>query len=286
MSRRTGFLIAAVVLLIAAIAYDTHVVAKVSASRDEATTLARRYAQVMRQIHFRPGLDANGGGATVSRRRDETGAASAATEAPVSAKSNLSPRQLIASDAELLKKYMTDYRAGLDVEYGLFIHMLALSPADTAQFKQLMGDMEANKLQVAQTAANEGLDLSDPQMKALQRQLNSPDWTGLNQLLGPSGMSTLQQYKSEWPTVTLVQNFGANLPEPTLTVDQAQQLLPILSSASERDSTGTVIPNTIDVQQALTESAPVLSTDQLVILTAMLQEAEAKAKISQLSQGH
>jgi hypothetical protein len=109
---------------------------------------------------------------------------------------------------------------------------------------------------------------------------------GLNQLLGPSGMNTLQQYKSEWPTVTLVQNFGANLPEPTLTVDQAQELLPILSSASERDSTGTVVPNTVNVQQALAEAAPVLSNDQLMILSAMLQEAEAKATISQLSPAH
>jgi hypothetical protein len=285
MSRRTGFLIAAVVLLIAAIVYDTHVVAKVSVSRGETAALARRYAQLMRQMHIRDGFDTHGNGIPVGGGRPETSAFAAAGAAGP-ARTDLSPRQLIASDAELLKKYMTDYRAGLDVEYGLFIHMLALSPADALQFKQLMGDMEANKLQVAQTASHEGLDLSDPQMKALQRQLNAPGWTGLNQLLGPSGMNTLQQYKSEWPTVTLVQNFGANLPEPTLTVDQAQQLLPILSSASERDSTGTVIPNTVNVQQVLAEAAPVLSSDQLMILSAMLQEAEAKAKISQLSSDH
>ena len=181
---------------------------------------------------------------------------------------------------------MSNFRDGLDTQYGLFVHLLGLSPTDEAEFKQLIADSEANKLRVAGTAADEGLDTEDPQMKALAKQLNGPDWKGLRQLLGPTGIATLQQYWSEWPVVTLVQNFGGNLPEPTLTVAQAQELLPVLSAASRRDPTGTVIPDTINVQQALNAAAPILTSQQLLTLSAMLQESEAKAKISELSHGH
>ena len=120
-------------------------------------------------------------------------------------------------------------------------------------------------------------------MKALSKQLNRADWKGLQQLLGPTGITALKQYWSEWPVVTLVQNLGGNLPDATLTVNQAQEIIPILSAASQRDATGTVIPDTINVQQATTAATPVLTPEQMLTLSAMLQEAEAKAKLSQLS---
>lgn len=218
------------------------------------------------------------------QRKDVAAAVSAAASTP--ARSDLNARQVIGSDADLAKKYMGAFSTGLDVEYGLFIRMLGLSPADAAQFKDLMASIEANKLKVAQTSAEEGLDADDPQMKALRAQLNGPAWTDMKQLLGPTGMSALKQYGSEWPTVTLVQNFGAAIPDSSLTVDQAQQLLALLSAASQRDAAGTVVPDTVDVPRALAAAAPVLNADQLLILSAMLQESEAKAKISLLSPGH
>jgi len=138
---------------------------------------------------------------------------------------------------------------------------------------------------VAMAAAEAGLATNDPQMKALQAQLNQQDWVARAQLLGTAGMAAFDQYRSEEPVVTLLQDFGGSLGGDTLDVDQSRQLLSILSDASSRNSKGNVIADTVDVQQAMTASASVLSPDQAVVLAAMLQENEARTKLNQLAKG-
>ncbi len=270
------------ILLAAAVIFDAQVAAKVLASREAATALARRYADVTRQIRFIGGQGLNGGGTEVDGRVDIATRSSARAAGPV--KADISEAQLIASDPDLLKKYLSNYRDGLDVRYGLFIHMMGLSSADEAQFRQLIADRAAIGLQAAQTAASEGLDPNDPQIKALRRPLYSQNTAALTQLLGADGMNSLRQYWTESSAVTFVQDFGGNLPEPTLTLSQAQQLLPVLSAASGRNADGNVVLDTVNVQQALAASASILNSEQLAVFTAMLQKTEASAKISQLSQ--
>jgi hypothetical protein len=282
MSRRAA-LLAVMVLLAAAVIFDGRVVAKVRASREAAGALARRYADVTRQIHANGWQDPRGAGIVADRRVDPS--VTPVTGPAGSGKSDISEAQLIASDPELLKKYLSNYHDGLDVRYALFVHMMGLSSTDEAQFKQLMADREAIRLQLAQTAANEGLDMSDPQIKALREPLYGQNTAALTQLLGADGMTLLHQYGAESSVVNFVQDFGGNLPEATLTLDQAQQLLPVLSAASERNAEGRVVLDTVNVQQALAGSASILNSDQLATLSAMLQETEAKAKISQLSPG-
>jgi hypothetical protein len=85
--------------------------------------------------------------------------------------------------------------------------------------------------------------------------------------------------------VTLVQDFGGSLGDATLNVDQTRQLVSVLSNASAHDSNGNVIPDSVNVQQAMAASASILSQDQAMVLSAMLQETEAKARLSQLTQG-
>jgi hypothetical protein len=99
-------------------------------------------------------------------------------------------------------------------------------------------------------------------------------------------MGAFDQYRTEGSVVTLVQNFGGSLGDVTLNVDQARELLTALSDASARDSNGNVIPNSINVQQAMAASSSILNQDQAMVLSAMLQVIEAKARLSQLSQGH
>jgi hypothetical protein len=271
MNRRAALLIAALATLVAAIVYDARVATKVLASRGNAATLSQRLAEIEWQIRFRGRQDASpAADAAGSGREHRQGNADAPSAAGDSA-ANRDPLLIIAGDAKLRANYMASFRDGLDTQYGLFIHMLGLLPAEEAEFKQLIAEREAINLQVAETAANEGLDPDNPQMKALSKQLNRADSTNLKPLLGPTGVAALRQYWSEWPIVTLVQNFGGNLPEPTLTMDQATELLPVLSAASQRDTKGTVVPDTVNVQQALNAAAPILNSEQLLTLSAMLQ---------------
>jgi hypothetical protein len=281
MSRRTVLFIA-MVLLAAAVIFDAHVAERVRASRKAAAALALRYADVTRQIRAGGGLSPQGGGVIADGRVDK--GARSATDAAGPGKADISEGQLIASDPDLLKKYMSNFRDGLDVRYGLFVHMMGLSSADEAQFKQLIADRTAIRLQVAQTAASEGLDLSDPQIKAIRGPLYSQNDSALTQLLGADGMASLRQYWTESSAVNLVQDFGGNLAEPTLTLDQAQQLLPVLSAASGRNAEGKVDIGTVNVQQAIAGSSPILNSEQLAVFTAMLQKEEASAKVNQLSQ--
>lgn len=281
---RLTFLAAAAALLIAAIAYDARIATKVIASRRAAEEQARRYAKVRSDIAFRSSPEPASG--KTSAMRDASAADTKSKSIAAQRRANdaeLSVRQLIASDQTLRSRYLANFRDSFDVKYGLLMNMLGLSPADEARFKDLITDSEANKLEVAQMAADQGLTTDDPQMKALQKQLNGPDWQGLGTLLGTEGMTALRQYWNEWPIVTLVQDFGGNLPDSTLTLSQAQQLLPLLSAASQRNAAGVVIPNTIDVQQALASVSSVLTPDQFLMLSATLQEAEAKAQLARLA---
>ncbi len=286
MKTRRRILAFTVILFAAALGYDGYIARRSLASRVDSAALASRYAQIVRQIRLfgRQGslTDKDAAG-----KDQDKAAASAGPGAKISNPANAkpNPRQLIASDPELSRQFLRNYSSGLDVEYGLFIRMAGLSTADASQFKQLMAEIEANNLQVAKTSAEEGLTTFDPQMKVLQAQLNQQDWIARADLLGPSAMAAFDQYRTEGSVVTLVQNFGGALGDATLNLNQASQLLNVLSDASARDSNGNVVPNSINVQQAMAASSSILNQDQAMVLSAMLQVIEAKERLSQLSQG-
>jgi hypothetical protein len=286
MKTRRTILALTVILFATALGFDSYVARRALASREESAALAHRYAQIVRQIHLFSRQESPTGLDAAGQEKDQPAALaghSTKTTDPATPKPN--PRQLIASDPELSRQYLKNYSSGLDVEYGLFIRMAGLSPADAAQFKQLMAEIEANNLQVARTAASEGLTTVDPQMKALQAQLNQQDWIARADLLGPSAMTAFDQYRTEGSVVTLVQNFGGSLGDATLSADQAGQLLTVLSNTSARDSNGNVVPNSINVEQAMAAASSILSPDQTMVLSAMLQAIEAKTRLNQLTQG-
>jgi hypothetical protein len=286
MKTRRCILALTVILLAAALGYDAYVARRALAAREESAALDRRYAQIVRQIHlFGRQESPTGQGAAGEEKAMAAASAGPGTKKSNPANPKPNPRQLIASDPELSQQYLKHYSSALDVEYGLFIRMAGLSPADAGQFKQLMAEIEANNLQVARTSAEEGLTTVDPQMKALQAQLNQQDWIARADLLGPSAMAAFDRYRTEGSVVTLVQNFGGSLGDATLNVDQAGQLLTVLSDASARDSNGNVVLNSINVQQAVAASSSILNQDQTMVLTAMLQEIEAKTRLNQLTQG-
>jgi hypothetical protein len=287
MRTRRRILALTTILLAAALGYDAYVARRAFAFREESAALARRYAQIMRQIRLFGRQDSLTGQAAAGAEQGKTAASAGPRTAngeSVNPKPN--PMKIIAADPELSRQYLNNSSSGLDVEYGLFMRLAGLSPADAAQFRQLMAEIEANNLQVARMAAEEGLATNDPQMKALQAQLNQQDWIARADLLGPSAMAAFDQYRTEGPVVTLVQDFGGSLGDATLNVDQARQLLTVLSDASTRDSNGNVVPNSINVQQAMAASSTILDQDQAMVLSAMLQVIEAKARLSQLSIGH
>jgi hypothetical protein len=286
MKTRRSILALTAIVLAAALGYDAYVARRALASREESAALAHRYAQIVQQIHLFSRQEGTTGRDASGPEQDKASAsAGPGIEIGNPATPKPNPRQLIASDPELSRQYLKNYSSGLDVEYGLFIRMAGLSPADAAQFKQLMAEIEANNLQVARTAAEEGLTTVDPQMKALQAQLNQQDWIARADLLGPAAMAAFDQYRTEGAVVTLVQNFGGTLGDATLDVDQAGQLLTILSDASGRDSSGNVVLNSINVQQAMAAASSILNQDQAMVLLAMLQEIEAKARLNQITQG-
>jgi hypothetical protein len=260
MKTRRCILALTVILLAAALGYDAYVARRALAAREESAALDRRYAQIVRQIHlFGRQESPTGQGAAGEEKARAAASAGPGTKKSNPANPKPNPRQLIASDPELSQQYLKHYSSALDVEYGLFIRMAGLSPADAGQFKQLMAEIEANNLQVARTSAEEGLTTVDPQMKALQAQLNQQDWIARADLLGPSAMAAFDRYRT--------------------------QLLTVLSDASARDSNGNVVLNSINVQQAVAASSSILNQDQTMVLTAMLQEIEAKTRLNQLTQG-
>ena len=213
---------------------------------------------------------ANGGAGAASARAPDAGA--------VGARWDTDPLQVIALNPALRAQYLKLYRDGLDLEWGLLIRLLKLSPEQTEKAKDLLTRFEDGRLQIEQTAAERGLPLGDPEMKQLRKDLSRSLEIDAALLLGPMGMITAHQYISSENVLPTIQALaGATLDDP-MTVDQAGRLMSVLASASQRNSNGNVIEHTVNVEQAMEAAGSVLSPAQLAALGAILSKDPGKRR--------
>lgn len=215
--------------------------------------------------------------ADLARREHVAEKTSSAAAAPIDWK------QLIAKDAQLRARAMDLTRAVTPFTYALLFRMLQLSPDQQSQLTDILTQMEEGKYRIASIAADQGLTADDPQIKAIQAQQSQLIHTQLENVLGPDGMAELQRYWNAGADLWMVNDVAGILPPNSLTVAQLSQLLYTLADASQKFPNGVAMVQTVNVSQAVTNAASFLSPDQLVTLSAFLQQQEAYRQMRALS---
>ena len=289
MSARPLLLCLGIGLLCGCLWYDFREVARYRQQRAATRAAMDTFRQVASELRALSGAPASSEAAGASTGgRSAVAGPSHGAGGPPSAASTSTPigaRLIISRDPELSARYMSAYAASIDAKFGLEFRRLGLSAQDEAQLRSVLVDIEAQKLKLAQMAADQGVAANDPSLKSAKQDLLQGDVASLKQLLSPDQLHSLEQFGSDGSLVDRIQEFSGNAAAQNVTPDQAAALLPILESASEHDSNGEVISHTINIQEASSAAASVLSQDQLAVFTAVLRKDEAERQIDKASAG-
>lgn len=188
-------------------------------------------------------------------------------------------RLLLGSDPRLSARYVADYANLIDARFGLEFRRLGLSPENQSQLRSILTDIEAQRLKLAQLAADQGVDPDDPSLRETKDQLMQADNTALKQLLTPDQVTEVRGFSEEGSIVDTLQEFAGNALVSTVSTDQTAALLPILEATSQRDADGDFVSHSVNIPNALAAAAAVLSPDQLAVFSAILKKDEASHAI-------
>lgn len=282
MKRRSSLLWCAVLILaVAAASFSFYARARIKTLREATAHLEKQSDTLARLIlglsARTPGLAGSGsfGGGTGGGR--PAGAAANAHGGRRSA-----AEELIAGDAGLRAAYLKAHGQALPVRWGLLFQILGLTPDQVARFEELQQELTAHELQAYGAAAERRVSIDDPQIQAMEDDLDNATKSELRQLLGPDGYAAYRTYRHEDEVVPIVQELAAYSDSP-LSVSQAAGLLQVLSAASERTASGEVIKGTVNLQAAIPQASALLNGSQLATLTEVVQAAQAQHQINLLS---
>jgi hypothetical protein len=278
-----------VTLGLAAAAFDWLARAHVRELQASAETLALHYAALTREIqaagrHDSPAPASSARSAPPGTAAANPARAPADTPAPAGG-TPIDPRRIIALNPELKAQYLQLLKDGLAADWNLLFHALNLPPEREEQLKQLMAQRNANSLDVAKAASDQGLDPNDKSMQKMRNQLNQQSDAAIAALLGPDYPS-YQQYNYEHNVAPIIGDLAGNLPGAPLTLDQAEQLSHLLAASSQRDKFNWVVYGTIDLDQAMARAGAILAPEQLPVLKAVLQKNQSYVQSSRLAAPH
>lgn len=180
---------------------------------------------------------------------------------------------LLSSHPKLLDLHLRSFRASLTGRFGVFYQMAGLSPEQIIKFEDLAQRHEAETIDLAATAAAQGLDNSDPAIDAVRKEQSEQLRASQIALLGDAGYQQLQQFNRAQGALVLV-NGASQLgaANDAYAYTQAGQLMQILANASPRfQQGGSFDPNSVDWNSVVAQAATVLSPKQLDTLKAQAQ---------------
>lgn len=182
----------------------------------------------------------------------------------------------------LRARYLTAYRASLAGSWGLLFQILGLEPIQVAKLEELLAQREENDLLVQRTARARGLDESDPEIQALDDQLDSANKAAIKALLGSSAYNEFRQYYHDRAVLLVVSDLaGATYAtDQPLSTDQARQLIRVLADTSAHSDSGSAVKNSVDWDQAMARARNILAPDQLTALTALQQQYRTEDRLN------
>lgn len=189
-------------------------------------------------------------------------------------------------------------RAALDGHYATLFKKLALSPAQLAQFKNLLVEKQSALIDVAGAARAQGLNpRTDPDgFRQLVTQAQAEIDTNIHSILGDDGFAEYQQYQKTLPQRTAVDQFAQRLSYTStpLTDAQSDQLVQILADTAPAASApglsargnilasiGANIGRAPISNDAITRAQGILAPDQLAALQTYRQEQIQQEQLMQ-----
>lgn len=273
----------AVIAALVLIGFDLTARIRVQRLESAASDRAQRYAALSREIQA-DGRKIAALRLAAAQARLAAGAQMAQTgkAARANAASAIDPDRVIAASPALRAQYLKDLRDSLDAKWNLLFHVLNLPPDEADKLRDLLAQRAANKLDVEEFAAEQGLDPDDPQVRKLAGQLNRQSNHDIADLLGPDDYAIYQQLYKEHSVAPVIVDFAGNLPTSSLTLDQASQLSQVLTAASQKTKGGYAVYGTINIDQAMSSASSILTPDQIPILAAVLQKNQADLALKKL----
>ena len=188
-----------------------------------------------------------------------------------------------ASAPEALRaRYLNAYRASLAGRWGLLFQILGLAPIQVAKLEELLAQREENDLLVQRTARARGVDESDPEIQALDDQLDSANKAAIKALLGSKAYNEFRQYYHDRAVLPVVSDLAGAIyaTDQPLSTDQARQLIRVLADTSAHSDSGNAVRNSVDWDQAMARARNILAPDQLTALTALQQQYRTEERLN------
>ncbi|QYM77593.1 hypothetical protein K0B96_09660 [Horticoccus luteus] len=192
---------------------------------------------------------------------------------------------------EAQKLVAMQQRAALDGHYATLFKKLALTPAQLAQFKNLLVEKQSALIDVAAAARAQGINprTDRDEFRQMVTQAQTEVDNNIRSVLGDDGYADYQQYQKTLPQRTAVDQFAQRLSYTStpLTDAQTDQLVQILADTAATNanpasglsargnmlaSMGVSMGGAQISNEALTRAQGVLSPDQLTALQNYQQE--------------
>jgi len=182
----------------------------------------------------------------------------------------------------LRARYLTAYRASLAGRWGLLFQVLGLEPIQVAKLEELLAQREENDLLVQRTAHARGVDETDPEIQALDDQLDSANKAAIKALLGSKAYNDFRQYYHDRAVLPVVSDLaGATYAtDQPLSTDQARQLIRVLADTSAHSDSGSAVKNSVDWDQAMARARNILAPDQLTALAVLQQQYRTEERLN------
>lgn len=201
----------------------------------------------------------------------------------------------LMENPQFMAAMQAQQRARLDNRYAELFQKLNLSPAQIEQFKVLLAERQASRMDVFAAARNEGLTGREnrDELRALVRQAEAEIDEGIRELLGDAGFAEYQQYELTAPQRGLVNQVETRLSYSAspLTPAQSDALINILATTTEgssggdrqvRNGPGPLGNSAVITDEVLNRAHGLLSASQLEALREIQAEQQAQREMAEL----
>jgi hypothetical protein len=186
---------------------------------------------------------------------------------------------------DVRSRYIKAFRAGLGATWGLLFQTLNLSEDQQEKLKDLLAQREDNDITVEATATARGVDESDPQIQALDDQLDAANKAAIRALVGKADYNAIRQYMHAEAVIPVVDELAGNLygSDAPLTATEATNLTQALVASSQQKASGRAVAGTINWDQAGARAQSILTPAQFATFSVIQQQVQAGQEIKQLA---
>jgi hypothetical protein len=210
---------------------------------------------------------------------------SLAETAPAKLASSENRATWFSAHPDVRSRYLKAFRDGLGTTWGFLFQTLNLSDDQQEKLKDLLAQREDNDITVEAAAAARGVDESDPEIQALDDQLDAANKAAIQALVGKADYHAIRQYMHAEAVIPVVDALAGNLygSDAPLTAEEATSLTQALVASSQQKASGRAVAGTLDWDQAGARAQSILTPAQFGTFAVIQQQGQAEQQLKQLA---